>query len=192
MVGRKRDCPLGRPLHSGMQRSAAGPCVPKAGRVGLGSIRSKTNSRIISAKRRWLPTSPRAHQVQTQSLAQPADFHVEIVDDFHVLADEADRRQDHVAARPLSAASAERIGHVGFEPGPAPAARCDSDTPAATRRDPAAPTPAGRPPQAAAGRNNCKSSTGERCAPCRPAARRCGARRESLPTRPRRDRPWPR
>lgn len=49
--------PRGNPPQPGMQKSGAGPCVPKAALVGLVSIRSKTNSRIISMKRRWLPTS---------------------------------------------------------------------------------------------------------------------------------------
>jgi hypothetical protein len=66
----------------------------------------------------------RSHEVETKPAGRLTGFHVEVVDDLHVIGDESDRYDDHVVG-PKAAQLAEVLADVGAEPGhvrrPAPA-----------------------------------------------------------------------
>ena len=59
----------------------------------------------------------RADHRHVQVLAEPGNLHVEIVDHFHVLGEESDRRHDDVAAAGIAAKGGQAVTDVGFQPG---------------------------------------------------------------------------
>ena len=118
---------------------------PSASRSGCSSIRSRISSRIIPTKRGWASHQQRANHRDPEMLADRAGFDVQIVNHFHVLGEEADRHDHHVADRaPLrQSAPDNRKRRAPAKAGRAN--RCGFDRPASTRRVPPAGQPAGMP-----------------------------------------------
>ena len=61
------------------------------------------------------PRGPGAHEPEAERGRPLARLHVEVVDDLHVVGDEADRRHDDVG-HPLRPERVQVVEHVGLEP----------------------------------------------------------------------------
>ena len=80
-------------------------------------MRSSISSRIMATKCGWLPTVAARTMFRPSSSHSCARFDVEIPEHFHVIGQEADRHDDHVARRAVGVQSAQRVADVGLEPG---------------------------------------------------------------------------
>ena len=105
---------LGRQQSAG-HSSGHGPSEPNVSRGDCGIEPLDDQLADHPHEARMIGHHVRSDHVDAQLVAQPRDFHVEVIDDFHVLRQETDRHDDDVSDA-LGWQLADAIADVRFEP----------------------------------------------------------------------------